>query len=174
MLSDFQSGPIRAIGGRLKIGGHLTPPISEFADFCGEWPTIEGADLRREVPSEGLLLWLFVWARKSPGGGDSPIGGTTSPASPSADGADWNGNWRRELRETRPPCPLPPFSIVVRVGEPEFSKRGPPRPATIHFDRGFFEPPIVPYGGEGSPPPISTVPGTPPGAPSPAPHRLPS
>ena len=44
MVSDFQSEPIRAIGGRLKIRGHPAPPVGEFADQAG-WPTMEGAGL---------------------------------------------------------------------------------------------------------------------------------
>ena len=97
MLSDFQSEPIRAIGGRLKIGGHPAPPIGEFADR-GEWPTTEGADLRREVPSEGLLLRLFVWGRNSPAGGGFPIRGPPPHPPPSATAADGNGNWGRTTR----------------------------------------------------------------------------
>ena len=133
--------------------GHPAPPIGEFADR-GKWPTTEGAELRREVPSKGLLLRLFVWGRHPPGGGDSLIGGTASPAPPSAGGADWNGNWRRELEETHPPSPFPPFSIVVcsssafppmsclqiRVGGPGFSKRRPPPPRAPPRGLGVFPP----------------------------------
>ena len=134
MVSDFQSEPIRAIGGRLKIRGHPGPPIGEFADGPG-WRPTEGAELRREVPSEVPRLRLVVWGRKSPAGGGSPIGGTRSPAPPSAAVADGNRNWRRELEVTCSSSPLPPFSrlfrsssafppmscLKIRVAGPEFS-----------------------------------------------------
>ena len=55
MVSDSQSAPIRAIGGRLKIRGHPAPRVGEFADR-GEWPRTEGADLRRRPSSEGLRV----------------------------------------------------------------------------------------------------------------------
>ena len=112
MASDSQSEPIRAIGGRLKIGGHPAPPVGEFADRAG-WPTTEGAELRRETPSEGPRLRSPVWGRNSPAGGGSPIRGTTSPAPPSATAADGNGNWGRGLGETNSPNPLPPFAVLV-------------------------------------------------------------
>ena len=111
MLSDFQSEPIRAIGGRLKIGGHPAPPIGEFADR-GEWPTIEGADFRRGPPSEVLPLRLFVWGRNSPGGGDSPIRGTAFPR-PSI---GRRGRLERELGERARGESLPESSSAVFRG----------------------------------------------------------
>ena len=139
MVSDLQSAPIRAIGGRLKIRGHPAPPLGEFADRAG-WPATEGADLRREFPSEGLRLRLALWGQNSPPGGGSPIRGPASPTPPSASAADGNENWGRGLGETRPPCPLPPFPVLVRcssafpsmscleirVPRPEFLNPAPP------------------------------------------------
>ena len=97
MLSDFQSAPIQGIGGRLKNGGHPAPPVGEFADQA-EWPPTEGAELRREVPSEGLRLRLVVLGRNSPVGGGSPIWGPPPHRPPSATAADGNGNWGRTTR----------------------------------------------------------------------------
>lgn len=48
MVLYFQSAPIRAISGQVKIGGHPAPCVGEVSNR-GEWPDTKGADPWREV-----------------------------------------------------------------------------------------------------------------------------
>ena len=89
-----------------------------------------------------MRLRLIVWGRNSPSGGGSPIGGTASPAPPSAAVVDGNGLWARGPGKTRPPSSLQPCSFASRsslaflpmsclemwVTVPEFFKTALPGP----------------------------------------------
>ena len=167
MSSVFQSVPIRAIGGRLKNRGHFAPPLGECADRGG-WRMTEGADLRREVPSEGLLLWRLVGGRNSPPGSGFPIGETGSPSPPSAPEADGTGNWGKLARGDFLPESFPAILhawsqligisadelLEIRARGPEFQPAPPPPVTPIRLDRGAFAPPTVLNDGGYSPPPI--------------------
>ena len=197
MVSDSQSAPIRAIGGRLKIRGHPAPRVGEFADRGG-WPTTEGADLRRRPSSKGLRVrQVFLGGGFALGRGFLDLG-THPPRSlhrPRGPiGVGFGGSL---LGETSSPSTLPSFSVLsgsssalppmsclgIRVRGPGFPKPNPSRPEPIRVDRGFFEPPIVLDDGGGSSSPMPPLSRPSPWAASPLPpirksgeavsHRLP-
>ena len=75
MLSDFQSEPIRAIGGRLKIGGHPAPPIVRVRRSGGmannrRSRLSEGTSLRSSAPSVVRLGEEFARGRRFPDSGN--------------------------------------------------------------------------------------------------------
>ena len=164
MVSDSQSAPIRANGGRLKIRGHPAPRVGEFADRGG-WRTTEGADLRRTPSSEDLRVRQVFGGRNLPSGGGSPIWGTASPAHPSAPGADWSGDWGECARgDSLPEHSSPvfrPFWQLIGVTADELprnsgpgtriSKTPPPATPPIRVDRGFFSAPDRPQRRRGPP-----------------------
>ena len=159
MVSDSQSAPIRAIGGRLKIRGHSAPRVGEFADRGG-WPTVEGADLRRRPSSEGLRIRQVFLGGIRPREGVPRFGPPPPPpprVPPSAPGPIRVGIWGSLLGETSSPSTLPSFSVLsgsssalppmsclgIRVRGPGFPKPTRSRPEPIRVDRGFFDPLIV-------------------------------
>ena len=144
MVSDFQSEPIRAIGGRLKIRGH-PGPASASSLIEGDGNGAKVQTFRGWSPPKVCTFGWSFSGENSPAGAGSPIWRTGSPASPSAVAADGNGNLGRGLGGTRPPSPLPPFvfpshspsafppmsCLEIRVGGPEFLNPALPAPRQL-------------------------------------------
>ena len=133
MVSDFQSEPIRAIGGRLKIRGHPGPAsASSPIEGDGNEPKVQ--TFRGWSPPKVCTFGWSFWAENSPAGAGSPIRITGSPTSPSAAAADGSGNLGRQLGEACFPSCFPPVSVAfrssstlpsmscleIRVGDPNF------------------------------------------------------
>ena len=178
MVSDSQSAPIRAIGGRLKIRGHPAPRVGEFANRGdGQRPKVQTfRGLRRRPSSEGIRVRQVFWGGEIRPREGVPRFGTPPPPPPPRSLHRPRGPIRVGIGgslpgETSSPRTLPSFSVLcgsssalppmscvgIRVRGPEFPKPTPSRPEPIRVDRGFFEPPIVLDDGGGSSSPMTPL-----------------
>ena len=153
MVSDFQSEPIRAIGGRLKIGAIRHRP-SASSPIGGNGQQPKGQNFGGRSPPKVCSFGCSFGGGIRPGEaiprfGEPPPLPLHRSRRPIRTGIDG-----RRLGESCSPSRFTSFPVLVRsssafppmscleirVGEPEFLNPAP-RPARLRFDWGFFRSP---------------------------------